>query len=230
MKREILHPTSNQTYEICAIDGQYDFVSLLKVSDKLQSKGDIDGACNLRLNGVHVLEELLGDESEDIRLEWGDENSRCAMELLYRSGIDHFLISDFELSSALLELLLELDEEDHLECSTMLAYNYVALQEFELFDEVINDISDKYPAHSLLLLWCGYMRDGSLDMGELQHFRSKFRAYYAEFTAHDHPADESYLRDAASQRPSQEAQAREMWLGTAHLWDACPQFIDALRG
>ena len=37
-----------------------------------------------------------------------------ALELIRASAIDHFLINDFEMSAALLELLLELDPEDHL--------------------------------------------------------------------------------------------------------------------
>lgn len=49
-----------------------------------------------------------------MNLEW-NHAIRAALELIRASAIDHFLINDFEMSAALLELLLELDPEDHLE-------------------------------------------------------------------------------------------------------------------
>ena len=56
------------------------------------------------------------------------------------------------MSAALLELLLEIDPEDHLESSELLAFDYLATDEEELFDEVINDVSDKSASRELLLL------------------------------------------------------------------------------
>ena len=66
------------------------------------------------------------------------------------------------MSAALLEMLLELDPEDHLEGSELLAFDYLALDEQELFDEVINDVSDKHPGREVLLLWSAFRRDGRL--------------------------------------------------------------------
>lgn len=76
----------------------------------------------------------------------------------------------------MLERLLELDPEDHLEGSELLAFDYQAMDEQELFDEVINDVSDKYPGRQLLLLWSAYRRDGKLPEGELQRFRHALRS------------------------------------------------------
>lgn len=162
-------------------------------------------------------------------LEWNHRNSRAALELIEASAIDHFLINDFEMSAALLEMLLELDPEDHLEGSELLAFDYLAMDEQELFDEVINDISDKCASRELLLLWSAYRRDGRLPQGELQRFRTRFAPYFAEFTAAEHPADEAYLRDIESEHPSVAAQARELWLRTENLWVLWPGFIEALR-
>ena len=149
--------------------------------------------------------------------------------MIHASAIDHFLINDFELSAALLEMLLELDPEDHLEGSELLAFDYLAMDEQELFDEVVNDISDKYPGRGILLLWSAYRRDGRLPEGELQHFRTRFAPWFAEFTADEHPADDTYLRDIEGEHPSSAAQARELWLRTENLWVLWPGFIDALR-
>ena len=98
-----------------------------------------------------------------------------------------------------------------------------------LFDEVINDVSDKHPGREVLLLWSAFRRDGRLPEGELQRFRTHFAPFFAEFTADEHPADEAYLRDIGSERPSPAAQARELWLQTENLWVLWPGFIDALR-
>ncbi len=229
MSRVNLSPTLDQTFEIRVGErGEYNFKRVLRESRQLQAEGEIEQACNLRFAAVQQLQELFGDE--EMQLEWNDENTRAALELIYLSGIDHFLISDFEISSALFELTLDLDPEDHLEASNLLAYDYLAMEEYELFDEVINDISDKYASRTLLLLWSGFLREGSLSVGELHSLRSRFAPYYAEFSASEHPIDEIYLNDIESERPSHRAQARELWLQTEHLWSRNSNFIEALRG
>ncbi|MFI3248897.1 MAG: tetratricopeptide repeat protein [Rikenellaceae bacterium] len=229
MKKGYLSPTTEQTFEIrMGDDGMSNFAQILKKSQYLQSQGEIEEACNLRFAAVQTLQDILGDEDE-VWLEWGDDNSRSAIEILRLSGIDHFLINDFEMSSALLEMALDLDPEDHLECSNLLAYDYLAMGEYELFDEVINDISDKYASRTLLLLWSSYLRDGALPTGELHAFKSRFAAYHAEFVGASHDADDEYLSDIESERPSVRAQAREMWLQTENLWRLHPDFIEALK-
>lgn len=227
MPKVSLNPTPDQTFELVG-EGPYDFVRVLRHSRELQASGDIEGACNERYQAFQRLADVLPDD-EEINLEWNHRNSRAALELIRASAIDHFLINDFELSAALLELLLELDPEDHLEASEQLAFDYLAMDEQELFDEVINDVSDKSPGREVLLLWAAYRRDGRVPEGELQRFRTRFAPYFAEFTADEHPADGDYLRDIESERPSHGAQARELWLQTENLWSLWPGFIEALR-
>lgn len=230
MKRGYLSPTADQTFEIRVGErGDCNFKKILRDGERLQQAGEIEQACNLRFGAVQMLQELLGDDDE-VRLEWGDDNSRAALEVLHLSAIDHFLINDFEISSALLELALDLDPEDHLEVSNLLAYDYLAMGEYELFDEVINDISDKYASRTILLLWSGYLRDGALPSGELHSLKSRFASYYAEFIADQHETNEEYIADIESERPSQKAQARELWLQTENLWRMNSEFIKALKG
>lgn len=151
------------------------------------------------------------------------------LELLKSSAIDHFLVGDFEMAAGMFEMILDMDPEDHLEATKPLAYCYVALGEYELFDEVINDISDKYPEKEILKLWSEFRRNGSLPAGEMIHLRKNFPVFYAEFVAPTHPVSPEYLADIESERPSREAQARELWLQTEHLWTSFPGFIEALR-
>jgi len=227
MQKAMLNPTPDQTFEVIG-EGPYDFSRVLRHSRELQQAGRVEEACNERFQAFQRLAELI-PEQEEVILEWNHRNSRAALELIEASAIDHFLINDFEMSAALLEMLLELDPEDHLEGSELLAFDYLAMDEQELFDEVINDISDKCASRELLLLWSAYRRDGRLPQGELQRFRTRFAPYFAEFTAAEHPADEAYLRDIESEYPSVAAQARELWLRTENLWVLWPGFIEALR-
>ncbi len=224
-----LNPTSYQTFEIVSAgDPSFNFSALLSKSQELQLNGDINAACNLRFQAIQDLQDLLPEEDE-VNLEWENRNSQAAIELVNLSAVDHFLIGDYEIATALLELSLELDGEDHLEATTLLAYCYLATGEYELFDEVINDISDKNASREVLLLWSSHLREGRLPEGEVRNFKSRFAPYYAEFIAAEHATDSAYLSDIESARPSLAAQARELWLKTETLWSAAPDFIEALR-
>ncbi len=227
MQKAALNPTPDQTFELVG-SGPYDFARVLEQTRRMQRERQVEAACNERFRAFQRLAELI-PENEEVILEWNHRNSRAALELVHASAIDHFLINDFELSAALLELLLELDPEDHLEGCELLAFDYLAMDEEELFDEVVNDISDKYASRELLLLWAAYRRGGRLPDGELKRFRERFAPYFAEFTAAEHPADAAYLQDIESEHPSAGAQARELWLRTENLWVLWPGFIEALR-
>ncbi len=228
MAAPYLNPTTDQTFEIVAgSEPAFNFKAILSQSRELQSSGKVAEACNMRFRAIQDLQEILPEE--EISLEWEHPNSQAAIEVVNLSAVDHFLIGDYEIASALLELSLELDGEDHLESTNLLAYCYLAMEEYELFDEVINDISDKSASRVVLVLWSSLLRDGALPEGEVRNFKNRFTPYYAEFVALEHPADEAYLADIESERPSIGAQARELWLRTETLWESCPQFIEALR-
>ena len=123
----LLSPTPDQTFEIAG-EGPYNFIKIPSYSRELQEKGDFKGACEERYRAFQRLAELL-PEDQEINLEWNHPNSRAALELVHASAVDHFLINDFEMSAALLELLLDIDPEDHLEGSELLAFDYLAMDE-----------------------------------------------------------------------------------------------------
>ena len=108
MQKASLNPTTpDQTFEVVG-EGPYNFVKVLARSREMQAAGDVREACNERFHAFQRLAELI-PEDEEVNLEWNHCNSRAALELIHASAIDHFLINDFELSAALLEMLLELD-------------------------------------------------------------------------------------------------------------------------
>lgn len=228
-----LIPTPDNTFRLVYTDEgegvKCNFTKALKRSQQLESSGEIHDACDARFQAFQKFMLLISDYEDEIELEWSDRNSQDAMTLIYFSGIDHFLAGDYEMAAAMMELLLELDPEDHLYASQPLAYAYLAIDEYELFDEVINDISDKYPDKTVLLLWSEFRRKGELPSGELHHFKTRMTTYFEEFTASDHPVDEEYLEAIDAERVPEWAVARELWLRTEALWEQFPEFIEALK-
>ena len=105
----------------------------------------------------------------------------------------------------------------------------IAMEEYESFDDIINDVNDKYIDKVILTLWSEFRRTGTLPHGEVVRLRSRFRPYYDEFLAGEHPVSDAYLQEIRAERPSKEALARELWLQTEHLWSLFPGFVEALR-
>ncbi len=61
-------------------------------------------------------------------------------------------------------MLLDVDPEDHTEATIPLAYTYIAMEEYESFDDIINDVNDKYIDKVILTLWSEFRRTGTLPM------------------------------------------------------------------
>mgnify|MGYP002555328093 CR=1 FL=1 len=169
-------PTAENTYVISypshGSDYPYDFAAILAQSRRCEREGDVERACNLQYDGIKKLIDLIPDEDE-IWLDWEDRGNQAVLELLKGSAIDHFLVGDFEMAAGLFEMELDMDPEDHLEATKPLAYCYVALGEYESFDEIVDDISDKYPEKEILKLWSEFRRTGRLPSGEMIHFRKR---------------------------------------------------------
>jgi hypothetical protein len=205
----LLRPTGEGTYrvEYAPAGEEFDFEKELDRSRRQEAEGDFEGACNTRFHAFQRLVELVPDD-EEVVLEWEDGASQAAMVTGYCSGIDHFLLGDWEMAAAILEMLQEVDPEDHLDSSVILAYTYLAMEEYELFDEVINDVNDKHVDKVLLTLWSEFRRTGHIHAGELARLRTRFTPYYHEFTAPEHPVDEAYIKDIRGPHPSPTARAR----------------------
>ena len=223
-----LNPTPNQTFEIVG-RGASDFATILRHSYELQEQEhNIEAACNERFHAFQRIVEMI-PEDEDIILEWEHAPTRAALELIYASAVDHFLINDFEMAAGMFEMLLDLDPEDHTGCIVTLAFCYIAMEEYELFDEVINDISDKQPEKHLLMMWAEFRRTGEIPDGEMRVLSSKHKSFFEEFRAADHPVDDEYLNSLEAETPSRQALARQLWLQTENLWSLFPEFIEELR-
>lgn len=233
MAKNSLKPTLAQTFRIIhdkdAKGGDVDFSAELARSRRAEQNGKWEEACDIRFAAVQSLVELLPEE-ELIELDWDDRATRDAVVLIYSSAVDFFLVGDWEMAAAQLEMVLDVDGEDHLEATTLLAFVYVMLEEWESLDDTLPDLDDKSPEKTLLLLWSSFLRTGKMDSNALAAFKRYHAAYYREWCATDHPADNRYAADIASERPSKEALARELWFQTQHIWAANTEFIESIKG
>ena len=222
------NPTSEQSFELEG-RGKYDFVRHKRAIDKLVAEGEYAKACELRYEAFMALAEAMPEE-EAMPLKWEHNNSHAALTILYGSAVDHFRIGDLEMTMAQLEMLLECDPEDHFEAVNLLALCYVATEEWELFDDMLIDLNDKSAEAAIVRLWAIYMREQRVDAALLAHLKARHKGFYGELCLAEHPEDERYLQDIASDRPSEGAIAREWWLLTEPLWHEYPEFIAAIRG
>ncbi len=226
--KPIFNPTTEQCFELVG-EGQYNFIRHKDAVDRLVKEGRYEEACERRYEAFQLLAEAL-PEDEAMPLSWEHSNSRAAISVLYGSAVDHFRIGDLEMSMAQLELLLECDPEDHFEGVNLLALCYIATEEWEAFDDLVIDLTDKSAEAVIARLWASFEREGEMDSELLKLLRTRHKHYYEELIAAEHPDDEAFRRDIASDRPTPSAEAREWWLLTEPLWREFPEFIYKLKG
>ena len=221
------NPTTDQEFELEG-GGKYNFVRSKSSIDRLVSEGDYNGACEARYEAFLALAEAL-PEDEAMPLNWNHANSRAAVSILYGSAVDHFRIGDLEMAMAQLELLLDCDPEDHFEGVNLLALCYIAMQEWEAFDDLVIDLTDKSAEAVVARLWAQFVRTGRLDTALVKLLSSRHKAYYEELRSDEHPDDETFRREISSERPTPRAEAREWFLLTEPLWREFPEFLETLR-
>ena len=221
------NPTTDQEFELEG-GGKYNFVRSKSSIDRLVSEGDYNGACEARYEAFLALAEAL-PEDEAMPLSWNHANSRAAVSILYGSAVDHFRIGDLEMAMAQLEMLLDCDPEDHFESVNLLALCYIAVQEWEAFDDLVIDLTDKSAEAVVARLWAQFVRTGRLDTALVKLLSSRHKAYYEELRSDEHPDDETFRREISSERPTPRAEAREWFLLTEPLWREFPEFLETLR-
>ena len=222
MNKITLQPTSSGLWHIEGIDCS----RILRTSQNLERQDRWADACEYRAEKVQLLLDAAGEES--VPLDWNDASSRAALELIYASAIDYFSIDEVEMATALWERVIDFDEEDHLQATIMLAFCYVELEDYDCLESVLSDISPKTAEYSLLQLWATFRQTGGVERDALRDLRTRHKVWWEEFTAAEHPLDESFLADRQSERPSHRTEAREFWFATAPMWARNTDFIEAV--
>ena len=223
MQKITLKPTENQNYIL--LGGA--FQATLEQALHLEEEGNFEGACDTRYKAFQQIVEAL-PEDESVELDFAHANTRAAIEIVYGSAVDNFLTGDVELSAAQLELLLECDSEDHIEATPQLALCYIALEEWECLEEILPDLGDKNAFRPLVEALAEYARTGKVS-DEVCAALRRHRYLCEELRATEHPANEAYLKDISSERPTQQALAREIYLRCEPLIVQHEGFIEALR-
>lgn len=206
MARITLKPTENQNFILLGGD----FAKTLELAHQQESEGNFEAACNARYQAFQQIVDVLPEE-ESAELDFSHPNTRAAIEIVYGSAVDNFLAGDVELSAAQLELLLDCDSEDHIEATPQLALCYIALEEWECLSEILPDLGDKSPFRPMVEALAEYARKGDISADTIAALR-RHRHLSEELAREEHPADEEYLKDISSERPTQQALAREIYL------------------
>ena len=223
MGKITLKPTENQNFILLGGD----FAKVLDNAHKLEAEGSFEEACNTRYQAFQQIVDVL-PEDDVVELDFSHTNTRSALEIIYGSAVDNFLAGDVELSAAQLELLLECDSEDHIEATPQLALCYIALEEWECLEDILPDLGDKSAFKPLVEALAEFARTGAVSADVLSALR-RHRHLCDELSREDHPADESYLKDISSERPSQQALAREIYLRCEPLLSKYDKFLAAIR-
>lgn len=223
MKKTTLKPTENQNYIL--LGGA--FQTVLDQALHMEEEGNFEGACDTRYQAFQQIVDVL-PEDDAVELDFSHANTRAAIEIIYGSAVDNFLTGDVELAAAQLELLLECDSEDHIEATPQLALCYIALEEWECLEEILPDLGDKSAFRPLIESLAEYARTGKVSDEKLTALR-RHRHLCEELRASEHTADETYLKDISSERPTQQALAREIYLRCEPLFAQYEGFIQALQ-
>lgn len=223
MKKIALKPTENQNYIL--LGGA--FQTVLDQALHMEEEGNFEDACDIRYQAFQQIVDAL-PEDDTIELDFSHANTRAAIEIIYGSAVDNFLTGDVELAAAQLELLLECDSEDHIEATPQLALCYIALEEWECLEEILPDLGDKSAFRPLIESLAEYARTGKVSDEKLTALR-RHRHLCEELRASEHTADEAYLKDISSERPTQQALAREIYLRCEPLFAQYEGFIQALQ-
>ena len=219
MRKIVVRPTSSGLWHV---EGG-GFGDLLRRAAEKEKWAD---AADMRFEGVQRLLDAIPDE--DVMLDWADGATRDAMELIYASAADHLSVGEVEMAAALWENLAAMDEEDHMSVNILLAICYIELEDYDCLEEAMFDISPKSPEYHLLNLWAEYRRTGGVDRDALRTLRTRHKEWFAEFVAAEHPADEEYLKDSRSERPSPRTEARELWFATSAVWEHNVEFLQTI--
>lgn len=218
-----LKPTENQNYIL--LGGA--FAKRLEEAHTQETSGGFEEACNIRYKAFQQIVELL-PEDEVVELDFSHPNTRAAIEIIYGSAVDNFLAGDVELSAAQLELLLDCDSEDHIEATPQLALCYIALQEWECLEDILPDLGDKSAFRPLIEAMAEYVQSGEVSE-PVKSALYRHRYLCEELQRNEHLADEAYLKDISSERPSQQALSREIYLRCEPLFMQYKGFLEAIK-
>lgn len=245
--KPILEPNAENTFRIILPDSYrgadsgadlvqhikrypYDFAARADYARQLLDAGELEKACVVHFEGLDLITDVVS-EDEPVVLDWEWEPNREVVEFVSLAATDLYMLGDFDPAAGIIEYLLDMDPEDHLGVSYMLAFCYVALKDYDSFDDILSDLSDKDAETTLVRLWAAQRRHKDETFAtELASLKRNHAAVYNEFMADTHELTEEMIIDINSDRPSREAAAKDVWFKHQTLWELFPDFLKKIRG
>lgn len=201
-----------------------------QLADRLTAQGKLQEACQLRLDGCLLVSDLMEEtDDEFVVLDWEDGYTARALSMVYDSAEDHLVIGDFEMAAAMFELLADRDPEDHLNAAERLVFCYVALGEWELYDETVELLEGDAMTTRLARYWAAFRRGEESAETVRAAMQREDTVLFREWLADTHEVTPEYLASMASNRPSAEMVARRLWLRTESFWREFPEFVELLK-
>jgi hypothetical protein len=102
------------------------------------------------------------------------------------------------------------------------------LEEWECLDEIVPELGEKSAFKPLVEALAEYARSGEISQECVSALR-RHRHLCEELLASEHLADEAYLKDISSERPTQQALAREIYLRCEPLLTKYDGFTTKLK-
>lgn len=115
----------------------HNFPVALALADSYMELDKVEKACQTRLDCATLVFELVENlpDNENIEIDMNSQDNFAVILTIYLSAIDHYSIGDYEMAAAMLEIILEMDVEDHLGANNYLAFTYAALGENDAVED-----------------------------------------------------------------------------------------------
>lgn len=214
----------------------YNFAARQELASRLLEDGHVEEACEVRHQGALIAMEALpyGDDSDDddddigdIQIAWDNsEGNRNFVGIIAAAGEDNYMFGDFEMAAAMLETVLILDSEDHLDVTPKMLCCFAAMGEWEAFDLYKIDLAPKSLESLFVVAFADFVREGA--SWNSAAARAAMPELVAELRMDDHPQDDRFLSDIEAKRPPRTAQARAVWLRHTPIWASFDEFVAAL--
>ncbi len=115
----------------------HNFPVALALADSYMEIDQVEKACQTRLDCATLIFDLVDSlpDNESLEIDVNSQDNLAVIMTIYLSAIDHYSIGDFEMAAAMLEIILEMDVEDHLGANNYLAFTYAALGDNDAVEE-----------------------------------------------------------------------------------------------
>lgn len=200
----------------------YNLEAATELAKRYAEAGDYDQACEVRFRAASEAIDALPEDEEYFELNWEDEEVQEFIEIIVASGTDFYMHGDFEMAAALYETALSLDSEDHLDVASSLALSYIAIEDWEGYEQLKDNFVPGSMIEALVENFAAFRQNRKANKKLPQELLD-------EIAADEHIIDELFLAEVDKERVSKEVAARELWYRHMPVFEVYPQFRAQLK-